>query len=229
MGINLAIIPARGGSKGIPMKNIKIIAGKPLVVWTIESAKQAKSVDEIVVSSDSLEIRELAIQHGIKAIDRSKGLERDNIHAIHVVIDCLHFYEKKGIIVNGVAMLLPTAPLRKAEDIDNAFNILHTGSSSSVVGICKCDKPQSSFRYISNHILYPIMPVNKFETQRQEIKNPIYEVNGAIFVANKAHVDTYKSFHSGSPAPYIMSKINSIDINDMEDFQIAEVMLKHGL
>jgi CMP-N-acetylneuraminic acid synthetase len=229
MGINLAIIPARGGSKGIPMKNIKKIAGKPLVIWTIESARQAKLVDEIVVSSDSLEIRELAIQHGIKAIDRSKGLEKDNIHAIYVIIDCLHFFEKKGIIVDKVAMLLPTAPLRKAEDIDNAFNILYNGDSSSVVGVCKCDKPQSNFRYINNNILYPIMPVNKFEIQRQEIKNPIYEVNGAIFVANKKHINVYKSFHAGNPAPYVMSKINSIDINDMEDFQIAEVMLKHGL
>jgi len=148
MGINLAVIPARGGSKGIPLKNIRMICGEPLVVWTIEAARKAASIDEVVVSSDSYDIRELAIQYGVTANDRPKELAEDNVHAIHVLINCLNFYEERGIIINRVAMLLPTAPLRTAEDIDNAFAILDETGATSVVGVCKCNKPESNFRYM---------------------------------------------------------------------------------
>ncbi len=223
--VNLAIIPARGGSKGILMKNMKVLFNKPLVSWTIESAIRSMKIDKVIVSSDNSDILNLALAYGVLFRERPAELAKDNVHAIKVVIDCLNFYEEKGITIDKVAMLLPTSPLRTTEDIDKAFEILENSNATSVVGVCKSDKPESNFRHIKDGILYPIKNVDKFEVQRQDIIDPIYEVNGAMFVAETEHIRKFSSFHMGNPAAYIMNKINSIDINDLDDFRIAEALL----
>lgn len=224
--VSLAVIPARGGSKGIPKKNIRMIAGKPLMVWTIEAAIKAQSIDRIVVSTDAPDIKAIAEDLGVDVRDRPPELALDNVHAINVVIDCLKFYSEKGIIIGKVSMLLPTSPLRTAEDIDNAHKALEYYNTSSVVGVVKSNKPVSNYRFIDHTFkLVPIIATDEYEVQRQDIANPVFEVNGAMFVATAAHIMNLKSFHKGDPAPCIMEKRNSIDINDMDDFRIAEAML----
>lgn len=226
MGLNIAVIPARGGSKGIPRKNMKLLAGKPLVQWTIEAAQRTTLLDQIIVSSDDDEILELSLGCGVLQYLRPSHLAGDNIHAIHVVMDCLELFTSRGLEVDTVAMLLPTAPLRTEKDIESAFEILDSGYASSVIGVCKSNKPESNFRYIGdNNILRPILPVHKYEVQRQDIPDPVYEVNGAMFMATRKHLEVYKSFHEGNPAAYIMNKINSIDINDLDDFEMVEALI----
>lgn len=227
IGSNVAVVPARGGSKGIKNKNIRTICGKPLLAWTIEAALQSSNIDSVVVSSDSGEILEIATHYGAFGFRRPKRLANDDVHAIHTVINFIEFCEERGIILDRVGMFLPTAPLRTYQDIDNAFDILDNKSEcTSVVGVSKCDKPESNFRYIVDGELVPMRPVTKFEIQRQDISNPIYEVSGAMFLATKAHIKKYNSYHSGSPLGLVMSKINSIDINSMDDFYMAELLMK---
>jgi len=225
--VNIAVIPARSGSKGIPKKNLRMLAGKPLVAWTIEAAQRAKSIDQIVVSIDDNDTWEIAHKYsGVETSWRSEELSEDGVHAIHIVKDHLNFCDLTGIIIDRVAMLLPTAPLRTAMDIDNAFSMLDYYPVTAVVGVNKVDAPESNFRYIKdNHILEPIKPTDGYEIQRQDISNIVYKVNGAMFVATANHIKKYESFHKGSPAGYIMDKISSIDINDMDDFRIAEAIL----
>ena len=228
--INLAVIPARGGSKGIPKKNICMIAGKPLIVWTIEAALKSKSIDRVVVSSEDEDIMEIVAEFGVDVRNRPIDLAQDNIHAINVVIDCLKFYEEKGIIIDKVSMLLPTSPLRTAEDIDKAHEIFAHYNTGSVVGVVKSNKPVSNYRYIDHTFkLVPIINTNEYEVQRQDIVQPVFEVNGAMFVATAAHVRSFESFHKGAPSPYIMTKRNSIDINDMDDFKLAEFFLEGAM
>jgi len=227
--VNLAVIPARGGSKGIPRKNIRMIAGKPLVVWTIEAAIQSRHIDCVVVSTDDPEIKKIAKKFDVDIRDRPAELAQDDVHAVNVVIDCLKFYSKKGIIIDKVFMLLPTSPLRTVDDIDRAHRVLELYNTESVVGVVKSNKPVSNYRFIDHTmLLVPIIPTDDFEVQRQDIEYPVYEVNGAMFVATVPHIMAFKSFHQGNPAPCVMEKINSIDINDMDDFRMAEMMLCKG-
>jgi len=224
--LNLAVIPARGGSKGIPLKNLRIFGGKPLVAWTIEAALAASCIDRVVVSSDHDGIKNLAYEYGVDVHDRPVSLAGDDIHAVYVVMSCLKFYTNAGNIINRTAMLLPTSPLRTGEDIESAFRILHEGSATSVVGVCKSNSPESNYRYIGeDNVLRPIKKVDKYEVQRQDISNPVYKVNGAMFVATREHMERFGSFHEGNPEAYVMNKINSIDINDLDDFRMAEAML----
>lgn len=230
MGHNVAIIPARGGSKGIPKKNSKMLAGKPLVVWTIEAALASNSIHEVIVSTDDKEIANIAKKFGVIVMDRSEELAGDNVHAVNIVKDCMEKYEAKCNIIEKACMLLPTSPLRTAADIDNAFGIFSYYTATSVVGVCKVNKPQSSFRHIKDHnVLYPIKHTDHFEVQRQDITDTIYEVNGAMFIATKEHIDTYGSFHKNYPVAYVMNKTHSVDINDPEDFHVAECILRSRL
>jgi len=225
MGINIAIIPARGGSKGIPRKNIKQLAGKPLVAWSIEASKESKYIDKVVVSTEDSEISDVALKYGADVYDRPKDLAGDSVHSVYVVLDYLSYCKKEGIIIDRVSMILPTSPIRTATDIDGAFDIFNKYVCDSVVSVCKYDKPISSLRKKSGFLLEPVVSVGCFETQRQDIKQQLFEVNGSIYISTPEHLDKTKSFHKGNVCPYIMGKINSIDINKIEDFEIAEAIL----
>ncbi len=190
---NLAVIPARGGSKGIPRKNAKIIAGKPLVVWSIEACLRAKHVDEVVVSTDDEEIYNIAKDHGATPYMRPAHLGEDNVHSVHVVLDYLSYCEKSGIIVSRVAMILPTAPLKTEEDIDGAFEKLDIGCES-VVGVKEYDRPESCLRMVAGKHILPLTDVSCFETQRQDVQRHLVEVNGSIYVSTPEVLKKTRSF-----------------------------------
>lgn len=225
--INLCVIPARGGSKGIPKKNIKMLCGKPLIAWTIEQALGAKCLDKVVVSTDDKDIASVAWDYGAQVHERSEKNSGDDVHAVHAIIECLDFYEKFGIIDN-VAMLLATSPLRSSKDIDACFDILYRGECKSVVSVTSFDKPITSLRHLDEERddkMWPIFKVDSFEVQRQEVKKPLYEVNGSIYVSTVKHLRRTESFHQGNPKAYKMPRSTSVDINTLDDWAIAEAIL----
>jgi CMP-N-acetylneuraminic acid synthetase len=224
--INVCIIPARGGSKGVQRKNIRELAGKPLIAWTIISARKARAIDKVVVSTEDNEIADVAQQYGAEVHWRSEENAKDSVHTIHAVLECLYFYEKRGIIIKNVAMLLATSPLRTNLDIDTALTLLDRGNCDSVISVSKFDKPISSLRWMDDdEIMEPIVEVDHFEVQRQDIKKPLFIVNGSIFVSSPKHLKEVESFHKGRVKGYVMSKNTSIDINDMADWTMAEALL----
>ena len=224
--LNLCVIPARGGSKAIQRKNIKDLAGKPLLTWSVESALRAHTVGKVVVSTEDEEIAKVATDAGAEVHWRSKENAQDDIHAVHAVLECLNFYKERGITVGSVGMLLATSPLRTHLDIDTAFNILAAGGCDSVVSVSKFDKPVSSLRRLAeDDIMSPIVQVDKYEVQRQEIKELLYVVNGSIFISTAEHLEKTKSFHQGKVRAYKMGKNFSVDINDIADWTMAEALL----
>lgn len=225
---NMCVIPARGGSKSIERKNIRMLAGKPLMVWTIEAALKSIKVDRVVVSTEDDEIAHIAQEAGAEVHNRSWENAQDHVHAIHSVLECLKFYEEQGIIIENIGMLLATSPLRGSTDIDSAFSLLELFDDyDSVVSVSEFDKPISSLRKLdSNGVMSPVVSVDNFEVQRQEIKEPIYVVNGSIFVSNTEHLKRAKSFHRGRVRAYKMDKHISVDINDMSDWAMAEAILR---
>lgn len=224
---NICIIPARGGSKGIPMKNIRSIAGKPLLAWTIEAAKKSNWVDDIIVSTDNKDIADIAKQYGANIHWRSEKNSSDNIHAIHAILECIEYCEKENITIQNVIMLLATSPLRVSVDIDSAISIFENGNCDSVVSVVKFDKPATSLRKVGESgFMAPIVNADFFEIQRQDVKEQLYEVNGSIFVSSCENLKQRKSFHTGKVRPYIMPKCRSIDINSMDDWSMAEIILE---
>lgn len=217
----VAIIPARGGSKGIPRKNLKALNGLPLLDYTVHAART--SVNFVYVSTEDPEVADHARDIGVGVIHRPPLLAEDSVHSIHVILHAIkHLDLHKD---TGVAMLFPTSPLRTAVDISRGFDLLE--SSESVVGVMEVG-PCNSARTIHglDSILQPLSGVREhLHVQRQEADR-LYMVNGALFIARVGTLLKHKTFHIEDAIGFLMSKMNSIDINTLEDWSLAEKLVR---
>jgi CMP-N,N'-diacetyllegionaminic acid synthase len=223
----LAIIPARGGSKGLPGKNIIDLCGKPLINWTIDEAKQVKYIDEIFVSTDDLAIKEVAGKNGI-AINmlRPKELSQDDTLSIDVILDVLSHPEYAKFEI--VCMLQPTSPLRKAQHIEEAFEKFFDLEASSCVSVCENDfSPYWSFE-IKEGKLKSLFAEDSIPLRRQDLPTT-YSLNGAIYIAKVDWLKETKSFLTKQTIAYVMGPQESIDIDDKEDLDLAKSILKNSL
>ncbi|MEZ2718666.1 acylneuraminate cytidylyltransferase family protein [Niallia circulans] len=215
----LAIIPARGGSKGVPRKNIRKLAGKPLIVWTIEAGKQSKYIDRIIVSSEDEEILQVAKEYGEDiAFERPKSLAEDHTPGIDPV---LHAIEKLADY-QYVILLQPTSPLRAIEDIDGCIEKLLTTGASSCVSVTVPDKsPYWMYTLQKNGAMEPLIPQVELLPRRQDLPI-VYALNGAVYIAKIDWLKRTKSFITEETIGYVMPKIRSYDIDTEEDFLWCE-------
>jgi len=223
----ICLIPARGGSKGIKLKNIKIFAGEPLIGHTIKAAINSKLIDNIYVSTDNEDIAEISLNYGVEVIKRPKELARDETKTIEVVLD---FINKINIDSeeNIIILLQPTSPLRKTKDIDDAIKIYLENKCESVISVNKINhSPLWSFNLVEGY-LKPFFKQEYLEQRRQEL--PIlFAPNGAIYISSPKILRKYLSFFGSKIIPYIMPFENSIDIDSEEDFELAEIIFKYRL
>lgn len=218
----VAVIPARSGSRGIKNKNLIDFCGKPLIGWTIESALESKKFDKIIVSTDSQSIAKTAKFFGAEVpFIRPNYLAEDAVHAVHVVLHTLDYLANNNYEPNAVALLLPTSPLRSPNDIKKSIELYNRRKFNSVIGICSTGKNINNLRYCDRGELSFISNGLDPNLQRQDQKE-IFTVNGAIFISNVARLKEYGTFHSPKARAYEMEKINSVDINSIEDLEIAK-------
>jgi len=225
----LAIIPARGGSKGIPRKNLRKILDRPLIYYSIAAALQAKNVNRVVVSTDDGEIAEVAREVGAEVpFMRPAEFASDNVHSVYALIDAVQMLrDQQDYLPDAVVMLLPTSPLVRPVHIDSAVEIYMKRKKGAVISVCSFDKPLSAIREIKCGVLEPVVHVENFNVQRQEYD--LFLVNAAIYVASPLELIEKETFHMEEVYPYIMAKDDSLDINDANDFEIAEFLIsKHG-
>ena len=221
----LCIIPARIGSVGVPEKNSRILGGKPLVAWTIEAAINSGAFDQIIVSSDCANIREITESLGAEFKWRSASLAQDQIHASRVVLDILDQIQMKSEMPpESVAMLLPTSPFRTPNHIKEAANILDTTDCASVIGVVRTGKYLNNIRFIQSNTLIPIVEKSDLNHQRQGQEELLF-VNGAIFFARTKLFQQEKTFHIAPSAPLEMDYVSSIDINTEQDFVEAKKIM----
>ena len=221
----IAIVPARGGSKGLPGKNIKDLLGKPMIAYTIEEALKSKYITEVIISTDCKEIEEVAIKHGAKSpFLRPEYLASDSAKAIDnytYTIDRLNKefdYEIKDFVV-----LQPTSPLRTVEDIDGAIELFKEKNADSVVSYTEEHHPIEWHKYITKDGRFE----NIFEEKllnRQEIKKS-YFPNGAVFVFDYELIKQGKYYSDNSYA-YIMPRFRSVDVDTIEDFKYIEFLMR---
>lgn len=221
----LAIIPARGGSKGIPRKNVKKLSGKPLIAWTIEAAKKSKSIDRIIVSTDDNEIAEISKKYGAEVpFLRPRELAEDSTPSIDVMLHALDSIGDYPLVM----MLQPTSPLRNNEDIDNFCSFFNSSKAISAVSVCEATKnPYWMYSLDEEKRMQPVMN-GPLIPRRQEL--PLtFVLNGAIYMSNISSLRTEKNFIHGKTKGFVMSEIKSIDIDSPLDWNIAEVLIKETL
>lgn len=219
----LAIIPARGGSKGIPRKNLIEVAGKPLIQWTIEAALESEIITEIVVSSDDEEI--LSFSKGFEniiCIKRPVELAQDNSPTVPVMIHAINQLKDQ---FDYVVLLQPTSPLRNSKDIDDAFDVLVKSNGNSLISVVQPEHhPYKSFKRDNNGFLSGIIN-NEFPfTPRQELPE-VYQPNGAIYIIEKDVFLEFENLFTQNTIPFSMPPNKSLDIDTEEDLEKITALL----
>ena len=217
----LAIIPARGGSKGLPGKNIKLLAGKPLIGWTIEEAKKSKYIDRVILSSEDDKIISIAKEFNCDVpFKRPPGLAEDNSTSSEVVI---HILKEINISYDYFLLLQPTSPLRKSEQIDEAIELCYNSNSSSCVSVVEVPKPLEWMYYLNS--ANNLSHISNNEIERRQDAKKIFALNGSIYIVKTNDFMETNKFLTKRTVGYIMDKVSSIDIDDINDFNIAEYLL----
>ena len=226
----VAVIPARGGSKGLPRKNIADLGGKPLIAYTIEAANGSKYLDRVIFSTDDREIAEVARKWGADVpFLRPKELALDSSSAESVLQHAVKWLrEKGGVSPDIVVLLLPTAPLREAVDIDRTIEeFLKHPDADSAVSVCEAEHPPMWTGEIQGDgkILFKFLQKSRVVTRRQELPKA-YRLNGAVYATAVKTIMEKDSRFGSRVYPYIMPQEKSIDIDSGLDLKMAEVILK---
>ena len=226
---SLVIIPARGGSKGIPHKNIKPLGGKPLIYYTIDCARQFVSDDDICVSTDDQKIIKCVEEYGLKVpFVRPADLATDTVGTYEVLLHALSFYEKHGKIYDNIILLQNTSPFRSAEHVKDAMK-LYSSDIDMVVSV----KETTSNPYYNcfEEDKKGFLQISKGDglfTRRQDVPKA-YEYNGAIYIINP---DSLKKMPLGKftkRVKYVMDDLHSVDLDNMIDWKFAELIVKERL
>jgi N-acylneuraminate cytidylyltransferase/CMP-N,N'-diacetyllegionaminic acid synthase len=224
----LAIIPARGGSKGLPQKNILPLLGKPLIAWTIEQALESKYLDEVVVSTDDEEIAKISKKYGAEVpFMRPKELATDKAKGIKVVFHALKWLEEHNEYYDLLILLQPTSPFRTAKDINQAIELLFIKNAKAIVSVCETEHhPYWANMLPSDGCMKDFLRPEAANKNRQDL--PIfYRLNGAIYLAYYSYLKMQKGFLGDKTYAYIMPRKSSIDIDDEFDFKFAEFVMSN--
>ena len=224
----LAVIPARGGSKGIPKKNLIELLGKPLIIYTIEAAKLSKNVSKIILTTDDREIAAIGREFNLDVIKRPYELSTDHATSHSAILHAFKSVLSTSYKPDAILTLQPTSPLRTAFHIDDAINIFKKDNNAdSLVSCIKVPhifNPESIMTLSNNGYLKSYIKGSQI-SRRQE-KNVYYARNGAaIYLTNSKSID--KFIFGGKIMPYYMNEIDSIDIDSLEDLSKAELFLKY--
>ncbi len=220
----LGIIPARGGSKGIPHKNIVDLCGKPLISYTIEAGLKSNYIDYLMVSTDDNEIASLSRELGAQIpFLRPKELASDKAKTLDAILHATNNLYDMGMVFDDLVLLQPTQPLRTAEDIDGAIEKYFENGCKDLASVSEVDDNPILIRFIKNDELIPIL--NMSSTCRRQDMPKYYRVNGCIYINNIRYLNENTSFNDNI-IPYIMKKEHSIDIDDYFDLEVAGLYLK---
>ncbi len=224
----LAIIPARGGSKGVPRKNIKSLGGKPLLAWTIAAALEAEGISKLIVSTDDREIKEVALKWGAEVpFIRPGELSTDRAKAIPVLQHAVSFLEEQEQTFDSVMMLQPTSPLRLAKDIEASIQMMKADANcSSVISVTGVGEYHPArMKYLEEGVLIDPSFCEAYENQPRQELRPMYIRSGAIYLARRSELMEQNSLKGKRSLGYVMPKERSVNIDAPFDFELAEWLI----
>jgi len=224
----VAIIPARGGSQRLPRKNIKNLAGKPLISWTIEAALSSKSVDTIVVSSDDEEILSEAKKYPVEVLRRPDYLATSTATTLDTILHCVTAITSQKITVKQIVLLQPTSPLRTSEDIDQAIELKRESGAFSVISVCQCEhSPLWANVLNESGDMESFIPQNILNCRSQDLPT-YYRLNGAIFISDVDKYIKHGGFFMPNSRAYLMATNRSVDIDTEIDFKLCQIILEEN-
>jgi N-acylneuraminate cytidylyltransferase len=225
----LAVIPARGGSKGVPRKNIREVGGRPLIAWTIEEARKSKYIDRLVLSSDDAEIIAVARSWGCEApFVRPAELARDESPGIDPVLHAMEMVPGFDWLV----LLQATSPLRTVDDIDGCLERCAATGADACVSVTPAEQsPYWMFTLGNDGRMRPLLPASGESSRRQDLP-PAYLLNGAVYVAGCEWLRRTKTFVTEETIGFVMPPERSLDIDTERDLQILDIRhreVTHGV
>jgi CMP-N,N'-diacetyllegionaminic acid synthase len=224
MTFAVALIPARGGSKGLPGKNIRPLGGKPLIAWTVEAALESALFARVVVSTDDETIAEAALAAGAEVpFMRPPHLATDSASSFEVAAHALG-----ALSVDGpFALLQPTSPFRTARHIREAADLFARHRPAAVIGAAVSKPLAWTYRIAADGSMVPVV-ASKAATRRQDEQTAV-QPNGSLYMMHSANLAAATGFIPPGTMPFVMDRIASIDIDDLDDFRLAEAVLAGGL
>jgi CMP-N,N'-diacetyllegionaminic acid synthase len=223
----LGIITARGGSKGIPRKNIKLLLGRPLIYYTIEAGKSARLLDRLIVSTEDREIADIAMGYGVEVpFMRPPELALDDTPSLPVLQHAISYMEQVDFFYPEIIVLLePTAPLRRAEHIDEGIKKILDTDADSVISVCPLKKNPYGIKIVEGDRAFNFIESDKIYTRRQDLPK-LYRFNAALYIS-KHHVIMKENRILGDDVRAIfMAPEESVNIDLPMDFMLAEVLLR---
>ena len=222
----LAVIPARGGSKGLPRKNVLPLGGRPLITWSLDAARAVSRIDRVVVSTDDPEIRQTVEEWaGCEVIPRPEALAGDAVATEPVL---LHTADQLGENYDWVLLLQPTSPLRQPADIEAALNLAEATAASSVISVVTAPKPlRWHFGFGANGELIRLFdgPINARRQDQPDVVVP----NGAIYLARLEVLREWETFYGLNMRAFRMPENRSIDIDSDLDLALAQLILDRAV
>lgn len=218
----LAVIPARGGSKGLPRKNVLTLGGKPLIAWTIESSLNSEYISKTIVSSEDDEVLNISKKYNADIIKRPKELANDTATSESVIYHTLKELQKYSLEFDYVVLLQPTSPLRNDRDIDVAFEKLFSSEATALISVCELDnKILKAFKENKLGFLDGISN-NQYPFMRRQDLPKTYLSNGAIYIVKVDEFLHKKSFYTDKTIAFTMTETSSLDIDTKEDLLKVE-------
>lgn len=220
----IAVIPARGGSKGVLKKNIRLLADKPLIHYTIYAAINSKYIHNVIVSTDDEKIAEVASTEGVTVIKRPAELSSDESPTIDAVLHVIEKCKIEGLNPEIVILLQPTSPFRTSSDINAALEIFLKNECDSVISVVETTHPPYWNMIVDGLYLCPLFDKESLRMRRQDLPKT-YLPNGAIYIASAETLKQNKSFYTLKTKPYIMPPERSFDIDSEFDLLLAEAAM----
>lgn len=225
----LGLITARGGSKRVPGKNARLLGGKPLIAWTIAAARHAKGLDRVIVSTDDRELADLSQRYGAEVpFLRPAELASDTASHFDVIKHAVDFLEDVGTPVRQVCLLQPTSPFRRAKHIDDLISECEAAGAESAVSVTPAPHPVYLRLRDRDGRISPFQEQPPGYLRSQDLPS-IYRLNGAIYLFSVEGLRTRSSELGANPFGFVMSELDSLDIDTLDDFAMAEAIVAAGI
>lgn len=223
----LGIIPARGGSKGVKEKNIRMIAGQPLIRYAIDACQASQKLTRFIVSTDSEKIKAIALEAGAEVIDRPAEIAGDKSPVVDTALHALAQCEAQGEHFDAIMLIQPTSPVRTGEDLDQAIQLLEDSSGiDGVISVTQVEDthPARMYSKDARNVLTSLQP--EHENGRRQDLPPVYLRNGAIYLVRRQQLEKQRTFMPQRKAGMVMNSEFKVNIDSEQDVLVADVLLR---
>jgi N-acylneuraminate cytidylyltransferase/CMP-N,N'-diacetyllegionaminic acid synthase len=226
----LCIVPARAGSKGLPGKNIRPLAGKPLLAWPIAAARGSAYVDRVIISTDSQAFADIAVAHGADCpFLRPAELASDTAPSLDFILHAIDTLAADGEHYDILLLLEPTSPLTEASDVDAALEQLVASDASAVVGISAMETQHPAFSVLKDDrgLIRPAQSADFANLPRRQDLDPVFALDGSLYISTIDALRKERGFCHSNTLGYVTERHKAFEVDDLVDFIAIEAILKH--